>query len=243
MTVDSRTIVGTLAATLLLPLALPPGGATTTVVYSNDFEASVGAGWVSSGGTPSRATTPAGCTRCTSFLGELVGQDVCLEVGGLPAHAIARVELDLYVLKSIDGNGHDYFPLSGPDVFSVASAGSLLHCNPNPCADYDSRQLGEIFLCRTLLPPVTFSNHQPQSFPCPYVPHYLPGHVDHAPRTGATEVDTLGYSYWGIGNSVYHFAFEYPHWDPEIALFLKGRPNQDVGDESWGIDNVVITVS
>lgn len=99
----------------------------------------------------------------------------------------------------------------GPDLWSVGVAGG-----PS--------------LLRT-----TFSNSEPtQTFPDPY-----PG-GDHPARTGAVEVDTLGYQY--IGDSVYRFTFTFQHTGRSVALNFAGAGLEPGGNESWGLDNVAVDV-
>ncbi|HZS96082.1 MAG TPA: hypothetical protein VFA40_04845, partial [Terriglobales bacterium] len=57
--------------------------ANASVVYQSDFEQQgPGPEWLGA----SLTMTPAGCIRCTSFLGEFGNQFVTLDLGGLPAH-------------------------------------------------------------------------------------------------------------------------------------------------------------
>lgn len=226
----SAAALGVLA---LAALGGPVHATTWTTVYSNDFEGSAGPEWSAT----SVAQTPEGCTRCTRFLGELATETVCLTAEGLPAHALLRLSFDLFILKSWDGNGEEAVG-SGPDLFSLSALPAGGECGPNLCSHLD---LGvDDPVCQTLLPRTSFSNHQTQSYPSPWLPHGLPGHADNPPRTGSVESDTLGFSYWGIGNSIYRFTFTFPHASPDARLVFAGMQNQAAGDESWGLDNVVL---
>ncbi|MBI3843631.1 MAG: LamG domain-containing protein [Planctomycetes bacterium] len=102
----------------------------------------------------------------------------------------------------------------GPDVWdlSIAGNGSLLH--------------------------TTFSNFpgvQRQSYPDAY-----PG-GDNPAQTGAAEVGTLGYGGFGSVDSVYHLTFTFPHSSESLLVALSGVGLQGLGDESWGIDNFLLT--
>jgi parallel beta-helix repeat protein len=85
----------------------------------------------------------------------------------------------------------------------------------------------------------TFSNHedtdQRQAFPGTYPSG------DYSPLTGAEEIDTLGYSFQG--DSVYHLSFTFPHSTTSLILHFIGSPDQDISDESWGLDNVRVTIT
>jgi Ca2+-binding RTX toxin-like protein len=58
--------------------------------------------------------------------------------------------------------------------------------------------------------------------------------------SGAKEIDTLGYTY--TGNSVYHISLDFYSSSPLISLDFAGVGLQGIGDESWGLDNVSISV-
>jgi beta-lactamase regulating signal transducer with metallopeptidase domain len=61
---------------------------------------------------------------------------------------------------------------------------------------------------------------------------------DHAARTGAAETNTLGYG----RDSVYRLNFSFVHTASTLALDFSARGTQPIPDESWGLDNVEITV-
>ncbi len=49
----------------------------------------------------------------------------------------------------------------------------------------------------------------------------------HLPETGAAEVDTLGYLFFGSQtDAVYHLAFTFPHADPALLLQFSGIENE-----------------
>lgn len=102
-------------------------------------------------------------------------------------------------------------PTVGPDLWSVGVVGG-----PS--------------LLRT-----TFSNSEPtQAFPDPY-----PG-GEYPARTGASEIDTLGYPY--IGDAVYHLTFSFPHTGRTVAFNFAGLGLEPLGNEGWGLDNVAVDV-
>lgn len=61
-------------------------------------------------------------------------------------------------------------------------------------------------------------------------------------RTFATENDTLGYLYLGLypRDAVWHVATDFIVEGPTTQLTFRGEGLQNLGDESWGIDNVNI---
>ncbi len=52
--------------------------------------------------------------------------------------------------------------------------------------------------------------------------------------------NTLGYSYFG--DTVYHFEFTIPHTASTVTLTFKGSNLQNADDESWGLNNVRVSV-
>ena len=70
-------------------------------------------------------------------------------------------------------------------------------------------------------------------------PDAYPG-GSHPPHTGAVEVDTLGYGYYG--NSVYHLIFTFTHSASDLTLAFSASGLQELSDESWGLDNVEVRV-
>jgi hypothetical protein len=82
----------------------------------------------------------------------------------------------------------------------------------------------------------TFSQHIDeylQSYPDPYL-------SNHRRRTGAAEVDTLGYT--EFGDSVYSLSFSFPHLDDSLEFSFSAIGLEDVDSESWGLDNVVVSI-
>ena len=66
----------------------------------------------------------------------------------------------------------------------------------------------------------------------------------HLPETGAAEVDTLGYLFFGSQtDAVYDLAFTFPHADPALLLQFSGIGLERLNDESWGIDNVSVSLA
>ena len=70
-------------------------------------------------------------------------------------------------------------------------------------------------------------------------PDSYPG-GDNPPQAGAVEVNTLGYS--NFGDSVYHVRCVLESAQGSVGLVFAGSGLQDVGDESWGLDNVRVSI-
>jgi cysteine-rich repeat protein len=90
--------------------------AAAKVVYTNDFEGTVGSEW----SLRSTDTTPVGARK---FLGQFGDQTVTLSLSGLPAHRSVTISFELFAILSWDGN------YGAGDIFdlSVGGGGSLLH--------------------------------------------------------------------------------------------------------------------
>lgn len=88
----------------------------------------------------------------------------------------------------------------------------------------------------------TFSS-APHSFTPQAYPDWAPGN-SFPGLTGATERGTLGYpgvpGTGAVGDAVYRLTFTVPHDDDRLSFDFKGLPAG--GDESWGLDNVKVTL-
>ncbi len=196
-----------------LTMGLP---ASAAVIYQTDFQSGVGNEW--SHAITQNAPTPYSFGPRT-FLGEFGNETVTLSLADLGLHSGVQLDFDLYLIRSWDGSSggaalYDY----GNDIFKVATSGGL-----------------------TLLE-ATFSNGNPagQSFgPAANNPAY----------TGAAESYSLGYVFddgiLGISqvmDSVYRFSFNFAHGDSLLAFDFSGIGLQGLGDESWGLDNVRVSL-
>jgi hypothetical protein len=145
-----------------------------------------------------------------------VNQAVILSLKDLAPHTRAAISVDLYILKSWDGNSGRY----GPDRFTVRVAG------------------GPVLL------DTTFSNNpkvrEDGSYQC--YPGSSSDTVSNPPQTGAVSTGALGYSDF-FKDSVYHLSFEFPHTEPNLTLVFDSSLFEGKGtaDESWGLDNVIVS--
>ncbi len=103
--------------------------------------------------------------------------------------------------------------VAGPDVWDLSVTGgpTLLHA--------------------------TFANY-PESIGQTYPDNY-PGPI-HPIQTGASEINTLGYSYFG--DSAYYLCFAFPHTNDQLELNFSRVGLEWLDDESWGLDNVSVAL-
>lgn len=201
---------------LLASLLFQAGAAHAVAVYQQDFQSAVGSEWSHTTRQDTPTPYPFGAR---SFLGQFGNDTVSLNLSGLTPHDSLLLQFDLYLIRSWDGSSggaalYDY----GNDIFKVATSGGL-----------------------TLLE-ATFSNGNPagQTFgPAANNPAY----------TGAAESYSLGYVFndgiLGISqvmDSVYRFSFNFTHGDSLLAFDFSGIGLQGLEDESWGLDNVRVSL-
>ncbi len=182
------------------------------LIYSNDFE---GPGPVGSEWSDTSTDTTPGTVQhpADKFLGQFGSGTVTLTLTDLPpAHTEVTVAFDLFVIRSWDGNGK--YGL-GPDEWNVGVEG-----------------VGAFN--------TTFSNWSGtdnQAFPDEY-----PG-GDNPPRTGAIENNTLGYEFDdNPQDAVYHASVPFAHTASTLVVTFSATGLQELTDESWGLDDVVIQV-
>lgn len=202
----TRTLTPTPTATGTPTPTPVPTCFTGPWVYRNDFQSSVGSEWSST----TTSYTPSG----RRFLGQFNNQTVSLILTGLPAHTQLKVCLDLYVIRSWDGNtvSEPDLGIVGPDHWSFGILGQ-------PTA-FDT----------------TFTNwaNFQQSYPDAYP-------SNHSAYTNAREVGTLGYTYDNQPmDSIYRIQATLEHTSNFAVLNFSASGLQDLADESWGIDNIEV---
>jgi probable HAF family extracellular repeat protein len=147
------------------------------------------------------------------FLGQFANDDTVDLRLTLPAGTSSiTLSFDLVVIGSWDGNGDGC--ACGSDQWGMKIDGV-------------SRM--ETTFSNT----ATLNNHQQQDAG-------YPGTVgsNNPARTGAFEADTLGY--FSHGDSVYHIVVRQPIGPGTHTVSFFGRGLGDLGDESWGLDNVEV---
>jgi len=160
-------------------------------------------------------TTPSGRV----FLGGFGNETVSLTLRALPMHEFATVSFDLFVIQSWDGNQLRQGDATiGPDVWDLNVSGgpTLLH--------------------------TTFSNWERYDYHQSYPDAYPGG--DHPARAGAAETNSLGYAFGDdpLLDAVYQLSFTFPHSMNSLVLNFSASGLQELSDESWGLDNVEVSV-
>ncbi|MEQ9236488.1 two-partner secretion domain-containing protein [Coleofasciculus sp. E2-BRE-01] len=196
---------------------------TLIPVYSDDFEGDIPDVWSNT----STDITPKGNRR---FLGQFGSETISLKLDNLPPHEVATVSLDLFIIRSWDGNR----PNNGPDIWNLNIEGGQTLINTT-FKNYD----------------VIFGNQpediQAQSYPAEYNPSEI---VNNPAHKKASEVNTLGYEFFfpslnqiRAADSVYNLSQDFKHSDNSIQInFFAQLSNADINNESWGIDNVSVSV-
>lgn len=145
------------------------------------------------------------------FLGQFSDDDaVSLSLNNLSAHNSATISFDLYVIQSWDGTSSEY----GPDTWQLSVDNGPVLLN------------------------TTFSNTGDDGHMQSYSGSSSSG-GEYDAYTGAAEINTLGYEFYG--DSVYRLSFTFNHTGDSLKFNFAGFGLQDVSDESWGLDNVTVS--
>jgi hypothetical protein len=197
---------------LVAGLALA-GSAHAQIIYSNDFETATNGFTTGSLVSHPNTANPAGAT--SKFLGLFSNNSTSLTLTGLTPGNVYDVTLDLLVKATWDGNA----PVVGPDVWRVTAGGSTLVDTTfsNVTGSYQS-----------------FSSNG-----------YIGGPGNYAPGTNASVVNNDP----DINNrySIYKFdkialpQIEFTPATSTVTLSFEGQGLQGVPDESWALDNVVVS--
>ncbi len=191
-------------------LTLELGYPAARLVYSNDFTSGADAAW----SVQQMGTTPSG----QRYLGPFDNASVQLTLDELQPHQSVRVEFDLYIMRTWDGN-NDTKPGNGPDIVTVSIDG--------------------IIQIRT-----TFSNVNGLADHMQAYPDSYPG-GSHPAGTGASGINTLGYvpgSSHHNGDSTYRLVFDIPHTAGSVRFEVRAQGLSPIPDEFWGVDNVRVSV-
>ncbi len=183
------------------------------VAYSQDFEKEIGGEWSST----TKSVTPKGEN---GFLGEFCNDKVTLSLDKLPKHKYIRLSLDLYVIRSWDGNfvKTAWGEMVGPNVVTIGVRGGAVLMN------------------------ASFANiseyNQKQSYPDSY------GFANYDPCTGVAAKNSLGFIFYKKFemDAVYRLSFVLPHSEEAVKIDFSAASLQNADDESWGIDNVEVTL-
>jgi uncharacterized repeat protein (TIGR01451 family) len=190
--------------------------------------------------TPGTSTVQ-GARPKTDFLGEFgSGEFVTLSVAGLPEHERVRAELELFIIRSWDGNTvtDPFVPSAviGPDILQVKDV-------TNPVDE--KLLMNATFLSWSLVD--QFQSY-PENHPVgPQQPQTLLASVNYLrsaeaiPQfpafTGASEIGTLGYVYKETVNqdAIYDVELLFNHNAENLNLKIGAPQLQAIFDESWGL--------
>ena len=205
-----------LSLCVLFLLFVPLTATTEAIYYFENFEGTVGNEWsnTSTDTTPGTAQHPV-----DDFLGQFGNDTVSLTLNNLSAHTEITVSFDLYIIRTWDGTPAMTMGNEILDV-DVSDGQTLLHTG--------------------------FSNMELHGNPWQCYPDGYPD-GNNPSRTDAAENNTLGFMspYGHIMDSVYSFyntnSFTFAHSSSSIQLNFSGSNLQSLPDESWGIDNILVT--
>jgi hypothetical protein len=144
-----------------------------------------------------------------------------------------RISFDLYILGTWDGSTVNYPPETA-DLLPAAS--KLL--GPEKVIGPD---LWDFLWDGNPLVHASFSNWPQLNFRQSYPLTHPAG--DFPAQTGAAAVNSLGYLMEGMPfDSTYHMTHILPHTADTLTLDFSSLSLQALSDESWGLDNLVITL-
>ncbi|NLG96041.1 MAG: tandem-95 repeat protein [Chloroflexi bacterium] len=167
----------------------------------------------------------------SSFVGEFGNETVTLALGGLPQHSEVIIEFDLLIIRSWDGNEvRVNYQADMLDQLNTAAASGLgpdrwsMHVDGATVVD------------------TTFSNWDSGHFYQAYPGSYPTG--NYPARTGAIAINSLCYRYGSHPqDSVYRMRYVIPHSAEDLKIDFAASGLQPIEDESWGLDNVRVTLS
>jgi hypothetical protein len=147
-------------------------------------------------------------------LGQFGNQTVSLSLASVAAGDVT-VTFELFIIHSWDGHADG----PSPDIWDLSVGGgpTLLH--------------------------TTFATHSPrlQAYPDKFIAFATPPF--NPPHTGAAEINSLGFpDYFGTGD-VYNLSFTFAHAGGPLVLNFSASGLQGLGDESWGLDNVLVELT
>ncbi|NCS28733.1 MAG: PEP-CTERM sorting domain-containing protein [Microcystis aeruginosa F13-15] len=223
---STSLVTATISSAVGLCFGIITQASAGTIVYSNDF--TTGSGY-SEWSNNITTTAPSG----ERFLGRFSSSNKSATTPSgtttltlpIPTRTTnISLAFDLYIIHSWDGNGNPADPIVGPDNWRVQIIG-----NPNPL-------LQATFNNVSGLAPIS---SRTQSFGGQNQPL-----GDYPARTGAFAIDTLGIEsgfVWGSRDSTYRFFFTFPYTQSSLSINFSDLGLQGLIDESWGLDNIVIS--
>lgn len=218
----SRKLAGRFFACSAMALAFAAQSPEThaETLYANNFETAVDAGWSSLTGRTlgiNRAPNGQGFLGWAGSTQALngVSHESLMLTTAVPRPGLVRVDFDLYLINSWDGNSSFY----GPDIFQVTMEGS-------------APKLG-----------ATFANVAGLTQTYPGNLNNGAATINNPSKTGASEINALGYLPFTIsGDAVYRFSFDAAVSDGVLNFSVQDfSTGAGLPDESWGLDNMRVT--
>ncbi len=182
-----------------------------TNAYSNDFNSSIGSGWSFPATVPVTATPNIRAYNGGSILGNMGAQQAILNLTGLAAHDFIKVDFDLYIHDTWDGNNVN----SGPDIFNMKVDGSSV--------------------INTTFSNWSFNPYNEQAYPSNIPatnPNFTGAIATNLPTACNGAVSTL--------STKYHISRTIAHSASSLQLLLEAVGIEVACNESWSIDNLVI---
>ncbi|MFZ4796122.1 MAG: PKD domain-containing protein [Bacteroidia bacterium] len=194
------------------------GGSSALVYsanYSNNFESAIGSAWTFPANVANNTPTVQSYNG-TNVLGYLTNQQAVYTQTGLAAHDYVKIEFDLYLHDSWDGNSTDIISgsLIGKDIWKMDVNGSSIINT-------------------------TFSNfsYRTQAYPG-NIAAVNPNGTDAVSNTLPTACNHNG----GALSSVYHITKIIPHTTGSLNVVLEAMGLEELCNESWSIDNMDIQI-
>lgn len=207
------------------------------IVYQEDFAAALGSSfpqWSAVGyaytgngmqGQGIEAVTNVAAPNGERFLGEFGGPKI---VSGRPF-----VQITDGVILTLDH-------LPAHTIVTVAFDLLVLKSWDGNSPQYGPDRFRLRVVDGAILLDTSFSNNHKTEKEGSFQDYPAPGSL---PQTGASAINTLGYRFFG--DSIYHLTFTFPHTGATLSLEFASDMYEGKGteDESWGLDNVIISVS
>lgn len=175
----------------------------------------------------STATTP---NNVHIFHGEFSNEQLTLTLSNVPKNGTGTFTFDFYGIQSLDGNAtNDGTYSSGVgDYFTFGVGGSSVSTNFS-----------------------LYGGSYNQSYPQTFTPPSTPN-GNNPPGTGATALNSLGYSFggaqyndgvWSFTSGVGILPALTTDGSGTLVLSWEGFNLQGLGDEGWGINNIFVTIT
>ncbi len=181
-----------------------------TSTYTDNFETSIGSAWTFPAIVPANVPTIQSYNG-QNVLGYLTNQKAVYNQTGLATHDYVKVEFDLYLHDSWDGNSTDSIggSLIGKDIWKMSVNGSNIVNT-------------------------TFSNF---SYRTQAYPNNIPTVNLNGTDAVSNTLPTLCNHSGGALSSVYHISKIIPHTSGSFNLELEALGLEELCNESWSIDN------